>query len=133
MNLDEFNALVASFYSDADRALALQGLTLGCNGGACPNGAPDAFKRACELGLEWRSEAEEYRNGRAENGAKGGRPKTKPCGSPKARAQASRSMLANVLVRQTAGMLKGKRRLQLRNCNPQEDGMGHRQARQLRH
>lgn len=81
MNLDEFNALVSSFYSDADRALALQGLTLGCNGGACPDGAPDAFRRACELGSGWRTEAEEYRTGRAENGAKGGRPKSKPCGS----------------------------------------------------
>jgi len=58
MNLDEFNALVSSLFADDARALALQGLSLGCNRGPCPDGAPDPFRRAWEIGSGWRSEAE---------------------------------------------------------------------------
>lgn len=68
LNLDEFNALLASLYTDGDRAIALQGLALGMNAGPCPEGVPDAFRRAWELGSGMRGEADEFRAAQAERG-----------------------------------------------------------------
>lgn len=68
LNLDELNALVSSLFMDSDRAAALQGLTLGCNGGQCPENAPEPFRRACELGTKWRSEADAFKAKRAKGG-----------------------------------------------------------------
>ena len=61
MNLDEYNALSQSLWSDADRAAAFQGLGLGCNAGQCPNDAPSVFRRAWEIGVQWRDKAEANR------------------------------------------------------------------------
>lgn len=68
LNLDDFNALTSSLYADADRALVLQGMSLGLNGGALPDGAPSAFCRGWELGHGMRVEAEEFRTAQAERG-----------------------------------------------------------------
>jgi hypothetical protein len=68
MNLDEFNALVSGLYADKDRVLALQGISLGCNGGTCPEDAPAHLRRAWEVAISWRREAEEYRAKKARAG-----------------------------------------------------------------
>lgn len=84
LNLDEFNALIASLYTDGDRALALQGLALGMNAGQCPDGAPDSFRRGWEVGSKAREATEEIRRKNAAVGALGGRParEEKPNGLP---------------------------------------------------
>ncbi len=74
LNLDELNALCMSLVTDQDRALALQGIALGCNGGPLQDGAPSAFSRAWDIGHAMRTEAEEYRKGRSANGSGGGKP-----------------------------------------------------------
>lgn len=74
LNLDEFNALAASVYTDIDRALLFQGMTLGFNGGECPIGVPSAFARAYQLGADARQEAEAFRTKMGQNGSRGGRP-----------------------------------------------------------
>lgn len=74
LNLDEFNALAASVYTDIDRALLFQGMTLGFNGGECPIGVPSAFARAHQLGADARQEAEAFRTKMGQNGSRGGRP-----------------------------------------------------------
>jgi len=61
MNLDELNALYSSLWMEADKTAALHGMVLGCNGGPCPDGVPDAFKRAWEMAHRWRAEAEAFR------------------------------------------------------------------------
>lgn len=61
MNLDEFNAVVAGLYVDKDRALALQGLSLGCNGGICSEDAPAPLRMAWEVAIAWRQEADGYK------------------------------------------------------------------------
>ena len=66
LNLDEFNALAASLYTDADRALALQGMLLGMNAGPFPEGVPQAFFRGWETGAKMRQEAEDSRRTPAE-------------------------------------------------------------------
>lgn len=68
LNLDEFNALAASLYTDADRALVLQGLSLGINGGDLPQGAPASFLKGWEMGHGMRSEAERFRDVQSERG-----------------------------------------------------------------
>jgi len=68
LNLDEFNALAVSLYADADRALALQGMTLGANGGSLPEGVPDALRRGWNLGARMYQEALEYQALQAERG-----------------------------------------------------------------
>lgn len=68
LNLDEFNALAVSLYADADRALALQGMTLGANGGSLPEGVPEAFRRGWNLGTRMHQEALEYQALQAERG-----------------------------------------------------------------
>lgn len=50
LNLDDFNALAGSMYLDLDRALALQGMVLGANGGDIPGEVPGAFRRGWDLG-----------------------------------------------------------------------------------
>lgn len=74
LNLDEFNALAASVYTDADRALLFQGMTLGFNGGDCPGETPAAFSRAHQFGMDSRQEAEAFRVKMGANGSRGGRP-----------------------------------------------------------
>lgn len=69
INLDMFNSISASFFSDEARAFAFQGLALGMNAGACPSNAPEAFRLAFELGKAARDEAEAHQ----EESAKGGR------------------------------------------------------------
>ena len=68
LNLDEFNSLIASVFTDGDRALLLQGLSLGCNGGPLPDGVPPAFMRGWMFGNSSRDEAEEFK---ARQSAKG--------------------------------------------------------------
>lgn len=68
LNLDEFNALVSSLFIEVDKAYALMGLSLGCNGGALPESVPDAFRRAWELGRSWRDEAENFQEKQREGG-----------------------------------------------------------------
>jgi hypothetical protein len=68
MNLDEFNAVSSSFYSDEARALAWQGMGLGMNGGECPLDAPPAFRAAFEIGKAMRAKAEAS----IQSGGKGG-------------------------------------------------------------
>lgn len=68
LNLDEFNALAASLYADSDRAMALQGMMLGANGGSAPEGVPDSFRRGWELGSSMRQEAVEFQSAQAERG-----------------------------------------------------------------
>ena len=68
LNLDEFNSLVASLYTDADRALVLQGMSLGLNGGDLPDGAPPSFLRGWEMGHGMRTEAERFRDVQSERG-----------------------------------------------------------------
>ncbi|MDR3671794.1 MAG: hypothetical protein P4L36_13175 [Holophaga sp.] len=68
MNLDEFGALALSLWTDQDRAAAFQGLALGCSAGPCPTDAPDAFRRAWELGATWRQKAEGFRITRKKGG-----------------------------------------------------------------
>lgn len=74
LNLDEFNALSTSLYTDADRALALQGLALGMNAGECPSNVPDAFYRGFLVGAKARQGTEDIRRRNAEIGSRGGRP-----------------------------------------------------------
>lgn len=68
LNLDEFNALAASLFTDGDRALALQGLALGMNAGPCPDNVPDSFRRGWTIGSGMRSEADEFRAAQADRG-----------------------------------------------------------------
>lgn len=68
LNLDEFNSLAASLYADQDRALAMQGMGLGANGGSLPSGAPDSFRRGWDLGRKMHSEALEFQAQQAERG-----------------------------------------------------------------
>ena len=68
LNLDEFNSLIASVFTDGDRALLLQGFSLGCNGGPLPDGVPPAFMRGWMFGNSSRDEAEEFK---ARQSAKG--------------------------------------------------------------
>lgn len=44
INLDEFNAALGSVFTDEDRALLLQGMGLGFNGGLCSNTVPSPFR-----------------------------------------------------------------------------------------
>jgi hypothetical protein len=81
LNLDEFNALLTSLFTDVDRAWALQGLGLGANAGQAPEDAPPSFQRGFALGAAMRQETEDYRRMKSEFGAMGGRPK-KPDGLP---------------------------------------------------
>lgn len=74
LNLDEFNALTSSLYTDADRAIALQGLALGMNAGECPENVPDAFRRGWLVGAKAREATEDIRRRNAEIGSRGGRP-----------------------------------------------------------
>lgn len=68
LNLDDFNGLVSSVYSDYDRALILQGIALGANGGSLPDGAPPSFLKAFEVGAKMYQEALEYQALQAERG-----------------------------------------------------------------
>ncbi len=68
LNLDDFNGLVASVYSDYDRALILQGIALGANGGSLPDGAPPSFLKAFEVGAKMYQEAVEYQDKQARRG-----------------------------------------------------------------
>lgn len=68
LNLDEMNALTSSLWTDADRAAALQGLSLGCNAGSCPRDVPEPFRMAWEIGLGWRVKAEGFRASRVMGG-----------------------------------------------------------------
>ena len=68
LNLDEFNGLIASVFTDYDRALILQGIALGTNGGSLPDGAPPSFLKAYEVGLKMYEEAVEYQEGQARRG-----------------------------------------------------------------
>lgn len=67
-NVDAHNALMYRLVSDADRSLALQGLSLGLNGGECPAGVPDAFRWGWELGIPGRRKAEELQAKQQEGG-----------------------------------------------------------------
>lgn len=83
LNLDHFNAMAASVFTDADRALAMQGLGLGLNGGTLPSPCPDAFRRGWEVGAMARDATERIREQNAKIGKLGGRkPNGKPNGSP---------------------------------------------------
>lgn len=68
LNLDEFNGMMASIFTDSDRALLLQGLSLGCNGGDLPGDVPRAFESGWEFGHAAREEADEYKARQAEKG-----------------------------------------------------------------
>lgn len=74
INLDEFNALASSVYTDADRALLFQGMTLGFNGGELPDAVPSPFARAHQFAFSTRRETEEFRAKMGANGSRGGRP-----------------------------------------------------------
>lgn len=60
INLDEFNAALGSVFTDEDRALLLQGMGLGFNGGLCSNTVPAPFRTGYAMGLESRKEADGY-------------------------------------------------------------------------
>lgn len=60
LNLDDFNALAGSMYLDLDRALALQGMVLGANGGEIPGDVPVAFLRGWDLGRKMYQEALDF-------------------------------------------------------------------------
>ena len=60
LNLDDFNALAGSMYLDLDRALALQGMVLGTNGGEIPGDVPVAFLRGWDLGRKMYQEALDF-------------------------------------------------------------------------
>ena len=60
MNLDEFNALCGSAFTEADRSALLGGLQLGCNGGQIPEGCSKVVQRGFEVGSKWRDEAEGF-------------------------------------------------------------------------
>jgi len=68
LNLDDFNGLVSSVYSDSDRALLLQGIALGANGGDAPDSAPAPFLRAWEIGRKMYQEALEFQAAQSERG-----------------------------------------------------------------
>ena len=68
LNLDDFNGLVASVYSDYDRALILQGIALGANGGEPPDGAPPPFLKAFDIGKKMYQEAVEYQDEQSRRG-----------------------------------------------------------------
>lgn len=91
LNLDEFNALVASLYADADRALALQGMTLGANGGALPEGTPSAFSRGWELGHRMHDEAQAFQAAQAERGRASAEKRRERTGSAQPQRGADRS------------------------------------------
>lgn len=84
LNLDDFNALAMSLYQDADRALAFQGIALGFNGSAAPDGVPAPFLRGYAFGKSTRDEAEAFREGKKTAGKLGGRPahREEPHGLP---------------------------------------------------
>ena len=60
-NLDEWNTLVGSIFTDLDRSLCLQGLGLGINGGDLPDEVPGAFARGWDFGKAMRDEVDEFR------------------------------------------------------------------------
>ncbi|MBA4274816.1 MAG: hypothetical protein C0436_04085 [Alphaproteobacteria bacterium] len=60
INLDEFNAALGSVFTDEDRALLLQGMGLGFNGGLCSNTVPAPFRTGYTIGAESRNEADGY-------------------------------------------------------------------------
>ena len=60
LNLDDFNALAGSMYLDLDRALALQGMVLGANGGEIHGDVPVAFLRGWDLGRKMYQEALDF-------------------------------------------------------------------------
>lgn len=60
INLDEFNAALGSVFTDEDRALLLQGMGLGFNGGLCSNSVPAPFRTGYVIGFESRNEADGY-------------------------------------------------------------------------
>lgn len=68
LNLDELNALTSSLWTDKDRATALQGLSLGCNAGDCPEGVPESFRRGWAVGIAWREKADGFRATRINGG-----------------------------------------------------------------
>lgn len=68
LNLDDFNGLVSSVYSDSDRALLIQGIALGANGGDAPDSAPAPFLRAWEIGRKMYQEALEFQAAQSERG-----------------------------------------------------------------
>lgn len=68
INLDVFNSVSASFYSDEARALAFQGLSLGMNDGNCPAGAPEAFRLAFDIGKAAMQEAKDHQECSARGG-----------------------------------------------------------------
>jgi hypothetical protein len=67
-NLDEWNTLVGSIFTDLDRSLCLQGLGLGINGGDLPDEVPGAFARGWDFGKAMRDEVDEFRVKQAAKG-----------------------------------------------------------------
>ena len=60
MNLDELNELFTSAWTNEDKALMFEGMVRGSNGVVAPAGSPTQMRRANELGLKWRKEAEDF-------------------------------------------------------------------------
>lgn len=81
INLDVFNAVSASFYSDEARALAFQGLSLGMNDGICPSGAPEAFRLAFEIGKAAMQEAKDHQECSARGGKSSAKSRKEKSGS----------------------------------------------------
>lgn len=97
LNLDEFNALVASLYSDADKALAIQGMMLGANCGALPEGTPPAFRRGWDLGNRMHKEAAAFQEAQAERGRASAEKRRERTGSAQPHKDASRTTVRTPL------------------------------------
>ena len=60
MNLDELNELFTCAWTNEDKALMFEGIVRGSNGVMAPPSSPAQMRKANELGLKWRKEAEDF-------------------------------------------------------------------------
>ena len=82
LNLNEFNSLVCGLFLDSDRALVLQGLLLGFNGGECPLSSPSVCQSAWRLGRNALDEAIDYKSGKSRGGIKSAESRKERYGTP---------------------------------------------------
>lgn len=82
MNLDELNALVATMFTDFDRAQAFQGMVIGCNGGSIPEDTSKSLRTGFEVGSKWREEAEQFREKQRDGGKKSAESRAEKYGTP---------------------------------------------------
>lgn len=70
MNLDEFNAVCGSAFTESERSALLGGLQLGCNGGCLPEGASNSLRSGFEVASGWRANADGFKAKSSEGGKK---------------------------------------------------------------